>query len=597
MKMKFLLLLFFLINTSILLASEFIVKTNTGIAHGNASNNVINWDDIPYAQPPINELRWKAPRKINISSSNKILKPKDDNFCVQKPSGLGGSEGQGSFSGTEDCLYLDIKAPDIDKRKNLPVMFWIHGGGNTSGLKDIYDFSKLVKKHNVIVVTINYRLGPFGWFYHPSIQDNQEGLDKSSNFGTLDIIAALKWVKENISKFGGDQNNVTIFGESAGAHNVLSLLVSDLAKGLFHKAISQSGYTTSYSVDQMYKQTKISPTFEHTSWKIVNNIIEDKALDVHQSHENNADIRQLLKKLSAKDFFKYYSDRQSYEELPLLNADGIVLPKIGLRNSLSSSQHVNKVPTMAGSNRDEVKLWLASAKYFVSLDYSFLGSIIGVPKVILKNKTAFNLFNSYRSRAWKIRGVDDPLKSLYEAGNKDLYAYRYDWDDHRRFIFGDFRELIGASHATEIPLLAGNNKLVGDYGFLIYPRGPSKNFTSKNMMKFWANFSKTGIPGFSSNGKEWKIYDGSQNSASNYMILDKRKNLQMSSDKFSFKSLLQDLHQEEGLSNLEKCVVMFQMLTYVGDDLYDDYDDDYPGNCNRKISEKFVKDNSSFIEY
>jgi para-nitrobenzyl esterase len=597
MKMKFLLLLFFLINTSILLASEFIVKTNTGIAYGNASNNVINWDDIPYAKPPINELRWKAPRKINISSSNKILKPKDDNFCVQKPSGLGGSKGQGSFSGTEDCLYLDIKAPDIDKRKNLPVMFWIHGGGNTSGLKDIYDFSKLVKKHNVIVVTINYRLGPFGWFYHPSIQDNQEGLDKSSNFGTLDIIAALKWVKENISKFGGDQNNVTIFGESAGAHNVLSLLVSDLAKGLFHKAISQSGYTTSYSVDQMYKQTKISPTFEHTSWKIVNNITEDKALDVHQSHEHNADIRQLLKKLSAKDFFKYYSDRQSYEELPLLNADGIVLPKIGLRNSLSSSQHVNKVPTMAGSNRDEVKLWLASAKYFVSLDYSFLGSIIGVPKVILKNKTAFNLFNSYRSRAWKIRGVDDPLKSLYEAGNKDLYAYRYDWDDHRRFIFGDFRELIGAAHATEIPLLAGNNKLVGDYGFLIYPGGPSKNFTSKNMMKFWANFSKTGIPGFSSNGKEWKIYDGSQNSASNYMILDKRKNLQMSSDEFSFKSLLQDLHQEEGLSNLEKCVVMFQMLTYVGDDLYDDYDDDYPGNCNRKISEKFVKDNSSFVEY
>jgi hypothetical protein len=81
------------------------------------------------------------------------------------------------------------------------------------------------------------------------------------------------------------------------------------------------------------------------------------------------------------------------------------------------------------------------------------------------------------------------------------------------------------------------------------------------------------------------------------MILDKRKNLQMSSDEFSFKSLLQDLHQEEGLSNLEKCVVMFQMLTYVGDDLYDDYDDDYPGNCNRKISEKFVKDNSSFVEY
>ena len=95
-------------------------------------------------------------------------------------------------------------------------MFWIHGGGNTSGLKDIYDFSGLVDKQNVIVVSINYRLGPFGWFSHPAIQDQNEGIDKTSNFGTLDIIKALEWVNLNIEKFGGDKNNITIFGESAG---------------------------------------------------------------------------------------------------------------------------------------------------------------------------------------------------------------------------------------------------------------------------------------------------------------------------------------------------------------------------------------------
>ena len=89
------------------------------------------------------------------------------------------------------------------------------------------------------------------------------------------------------------------------------------------------------------------------------------------------------------------------------------------------------------------------AKYFVNLDYSFIGSIFGVPKVVLNDKDAFNLFNSYRSRAWKIRGVDTPLKSLYKAGNTNLYAYRFDWDDHRRFIIADFRELIGAAHATD----------------------------------------------------------------------------------------------------------------------------------------------------
>ena len=112
-------------------------------------------------------------------------------------------------------------------------MFWIHGGGNTSGLKDLYDFQKLVKKHNVIVVRINYRLGPLGWFTHPSIQGLQNDIDKASNFGTLDIISALEWVNENITLFGGDSNNITIFGESAGGHNVLSLLVSKKQRDFF----------------------------------------------------------------------------------------------------------------------------------------------------------------------------------------------------------------------------------------------------------------------------------------------------------------------------------------------------------------------------
>jgi len=135
-------------------------------------------------------------------------------------------------------------------------MFWIHGGGNTSGLKDIYNFAKLVKREDVIVVSINYRLGAFGWFTHPAIQSFQSGLDGSSNYGTLDIIAALRWTQENIAEFGGDPDNVTIFGESAGGHNVLSLLVSKEAKGLFHKAISQSGYTTTYSLEEAYKPKK-----------------------------------------------------------------------------------------------------------------------------------------------------------------------------------------------------------------------------------------------------------------------------------------------------------------------------------------------------
>ena len=139
-------------------------------------------------------------------------------------------------------------------------MLWIHGGGNSSGLKDLYDFSSMVSKHNVIVVRINYRLGPFGWFSHPAIQSYQEGDDESSNFGTLDIIMALKWVKKNITNFGGDVENITIFGESAGGHNVYSLLVSKKAKGLFHKAISMSGYTTTITYENAFKPNIKSST-------------------------------------------------------------------------------------------------------------------------------------------------------------------------------------------------------------------------------------------------------------------------------------------------------------------------------------------------
>ena len=164
--------------------------------------------------------------------------------------------------------------------------------------------------------------------------------------------------------------------------------------------------------------------------------------------------------------------------------DGIVIPEIGLKEALGNHRHVQNVPLMAGSNRDEVKLWLAAAEYFVELDYSLIGSILDIPRVKLKNEASFEAFNYYRSEAWKIRGVIEPISSLNSVGNLNTFAYRYDWDDHRKFVIANFKKLIGASHGTEIPLLTGNNDLVGDFGFLIYPKGPSKRFLSRNMMLY-----------------------------------------------------------------------------------------------------------------
>jgi len=571
---------------------EYTISTSSGNVSGLLKNRVILWEDIPYAQPPVGDLRWKAPKEINIP---KEIKPINNNFCVQRPSSLGGVDGDGDYVGNEDCLYLDIFAPKKLSLEKLPVMFWIHGGGNTSGLKDLYDFSKMVRKHNVIVVRINYRLGPFGWFYHPAIQNMQTQLDKTSNFGTLDIIAALMWVQNNISLFNGDKANVTIFGESAGGHNVLSLISSKKAKGLFHKAISMSGYTTSITTDDAYRQKIRSSTSDFSSWEIVNKILEDQDITTKQSEMSNEEIRSILKGLSTDNFFKHYVNRKTYQELPLTTSDGIVISKIGLQNSLSNKDYVNMVPIIAGSNLDEVKLWLSTAEYFIDVDYSFIGSIIGLPKVVLKDKDAFEAFNYYRSMAWKIRGVDDPLNSFLRTGNKELYAYRFDWDDHRRLFVADFKNLIGAGHATEIPLLTGSYDLVGGYPLsdLIYPPGISKFYTSKNIMRLWTNFAKNGVPGKSTDGKHWLSYDEERN----FLIIDKKSNLKMQTDNLSYEFLAKELYKDNRVSGLEKCVILLQMFTFVGNDIYDNEIKNYQGQCDRKVSEQFLKDNASFIEY
>jgi len=577
--------LFFL--ASFVKAENDFIQTSSGKVKGYFDNKVINYDDIPYAKPPVGNLRWKAPREL--SDPDNIIENKENNFCIQEPSSMGGAPGEGILTGTEDCLYLDIKTPNKNSTKLLPVMFWIHGGGNTSGLKDLYDYSTMVNRHDVIVVTINYRLGAFGWFTHPAVQGNQSGIDKTSNFGTLDIIEALKWVNNNIELFGGDANNITIFGESAGGHNVLSLLVSPQAKGLFHKAISQSGYTTSVSTEHAFAIEKTNPISNHTSNEVV------KRLFNNYKNMTSPELYEELLELTAEEFFSEYSDKSNLE-VPLLTNDGIVIPKEGLEKALKNPEHLNDVPFMAGSNRDEVKLWIGTAEYFVKLDYSFIGSILGIPRVRLKDEDAFEAFNYYRSEAWKIRGVIEPIASLNKAGINNTYAYRFDWDDHRRFVVADFKKLIGASHGTEISLITGNNKLVEGYGFLIYPAGPSKRFTSKNMMLFWSNFAKEGKPGTSTNGINWELYNHS-NGSKNFMILDNRKNMNLVKLDTTYKKLVEELNIDTRVNELERCVILYQMGTFVGNDILDSISKYATFSCKRSDSKKFLEENDSFISY
>ncbi len=323
-------------------SSDYLIRTLSGISQGQSIEGeaVVSWFDIPFAKPPVGDLRWKAPRPLR--NPEQILAQRDDTACVQKASRFAGVEGSG-IVGSEDCLYLDIKAPADFADKQYPVMLWIHGGGNTSGLKDYYDFSKLVTSKDVVVVTTNYRLGALGWFTHPAIQGAQDGLDKASNFGTLDIIQSLKWVKNNIAQFGGDGSNVTIFGESAGGHNVLTLLASPLAEGLFHKAISQSGYTLTTTLADAYNKDGANRLIERGSWQITNQLVQKE-----QSEYSIGELRQLLKSINARDFISlYYEEGERFDSIPLATIDDIVIPSGGIIGGLSNPDYAKNIPVIA----------------------------------------------------------------------------------------------------------------------------------------------------------------------------------------------------------------------------------------------------------
>ena len=214
------------------------VRTTSGVVAGAVANGVVSWKGIPYAAPPVGDLRWRAPQPVapwtGVRAATEYA-----HDCMQLP-----FPSDAAPLGTppaEDCLYVNVWAPEKPASAKLPVMFWIHGGGFVNGgsSPSVYDGSAFARR-GVVFVSLNHRLGRFGFFAHPALTKESPN-DPLGNYGYLDQIAALRWVRDNIAAFGGDPGNVTIFGESAGGGSVNTLLVSPLARGLFHKAIVQSG--------------------------------------------------------------------------------------------------------------------------------------------------------------------------------------------------------------------------------------------------------------------------------------------------------------------------------------------------------------------
>ena len=206
-----------------------VVSTQAGNVRGSVADGVESWKGIPFAAPPVGPLRWKAPEPAESWSGVRKTTTYADQ-CVQ-PEGATVPEGAGM---SEDCLYLSVHRPDTTT-KDLPVMVWLHGGSFTqgSGGEPGYNKGGLFRR-DVVVVTVNYRLGRLGFFAHPALDE------PAANFGLLDQLAALQWVRDNIANFGGDADRVTLFGQSAGAISVNALMASPLAQGLFGRAIAMS---------------------------------------------------------------------------------------------------------------------------------------------------------------------------------------------------------------------------------------------------------------------------------------------------------------------------------------------------------------------
>jgi para-nitrobenzyl esterase len=542
---------------------QYKIQTASGITQGRLDASadkqvgaaVVSWFDIPYAQAPVGDLRWRAPRAL--IAPQQMIAEREDTACVQQSSSYAGVEGGAEgVIGSEDCLFLDIRAPKDFIGKNYPVMLWIHGGSNTTGLKDYYDYSKLAAAKGVVVVAINYRLGALGWFTHPAIQGQQSGEDQASNFGHLDIIHSLKWVRDNIAGFGGDAANVTVFGESAGAHNVYALLASPLAKGLFHRAIAQSGYTGTSSLASAYNLDGTDTFVTRGAWQITQKLLAQQGTD--ESDITDEALRERLKSSDAREFIALYNDKpDTVDYSPLTTADGVVIPAVGMAAALADPQYGKNVPVISGANKDEVTLWFALHRYFMETSYPFTKLL--PPKVSVKDPQLYNFWVRTRSQAWKARGVDEPLSAMEQAGYKALYNYRFDWDDQEKSFFIDFPSIFGAAHGTDISFITGDFKY-GPVTAYIYPEGDSRDQMERTFMNIWGDFAHSGVPDKSLDF-EWQRYNSKTKP---YVRLDRDEYLGLQFETETLDTLLAGIAADSNASHIEKCLLVWETLINIG---------------------------------
>lgn len=484
-----------------------IVRTRYGKLKGyQETNGSWVWKGVPYADPPAGESRWSAPEDPDAwRGVRDATEPGSE--CVQFLTSRTWIP-SADIVGSEDCLFVDIYRPD-NGATNLPVYVFIHGGSNITGSAADYDGSALAARENIVVVVVQYRLGPFGWLSHPAFRDDENELDASGNFGILDQIQALKWVGENIDAFGGNPELVTVGGESAGALDTMALLISARASGLFDGAVVESGAPPAATFSTA--ATGDPKTNVMIDWLLVNDGTVDTVNAAAYRESMTADeLETYLRGKCVEDILTahYMAGGKS---APFL--DGNVIPATGFYNAVATGNY-NQVPLMIGTNRAEYKAYLRYYGAYVKL--------LGFPSGAYTWADAFSVFESedvtfddvlpteldkdlYETiaelwtRQWRYGGADLPATAIKNQNvDNPVYSYVFQWDGGGDPDREAFRTLVGACHAAEIPFFFGWDDDLFGWGFSEANQA-GREALQGAMMDYLGSFIRTGDPNLSGN--------------------------------------------------------------------------------------------------
>ncbi|MCX4163035.1 MULTISPECIES: carboxylesterase/lipase family protein [Paraburkholderia] len=506
--------------------------TSFGAVEGvnrSTTTGTYEWLGVPYAQPPVGALRWMPPVDPAPWSSVRATQ-QFGHSCAQggryfspapndAPYGLAVREGFGKPVGDEDCLTLNIWTP-ANAQGKLPVIFFIHGGSNISGYSadPVYNGQALARKANAVVVTINYRLGIFGWLDLPQLKTGNTLAD-SGDFALLDQQQALKFVKNNIAAFGGDPTNVTVMGQSAGAVNVWALLVSPLSAGLFQKAIPLSGGIVNAS----------RPTAQTYSKALLNAIViaDGKATDAASAQatlatQTDVQVATYLRGLPAAQLLTVMLANPQLGTTPAPIEDGNVLP-VNSIGALAFGQY-QKVPVLAGNTRDEGTLFAGlfgsitgtGISGFKPSDYDRFGLQFNfnpnAPTALSQSDlinaaylpvTAFpfgwNALTVFTTNTVFLAPVAPQLTSLALQQPGKVWYYRFDWDEEP----APFNTVYGATHAMDLPFIFSNfGPNVFSFAYS-NANQPGREALSDAMIASVAAFARTGNPNTPALGVTW----------------------------------------------------------------------------------------------